>query len=398
MIVQAFRHCEGFSKAEIAQFREVFTANDFDRSGEIEEEELGSLFRWLGTPWDFEAAKDLMEKIDMDRNGSVGFDEFLKVMQRLRESELEELQLIFETCDEDGSGSLDLQEVKFFLVTLGYTVTAEHMKSLKENFSENEATFAECMALVESFREEFRTNFSSADGFSAKEVDKLKDNFDKLDRRSSGVVSKRELEPLIAEMFPELVTKGKKEEIDKTLCRFGSDTGRISFTEYLRMMRMLTDQADHLSLSSQQTIAAEAGFSPAEVAEVRRIYKMLEQDSSRSHDYALLANFFPTTGIHLPRLLEKCGRDEDGRIDFREFSKIMRRLMDGEQSSEEGGDAEKDEDNEGDRIYEQFAQAKDGEYDEDSDTEEVFEESGSIDSSEADFTRAIRQQMKISDR
>merc|ERR1712217_181979 len=86
--------------------------------------------------------------------------------------------------------------------------------------------------------------------------------------------------------------------------------------------------------------------------EIRKIFKMMDKDSSRSMDFGritnLLAHEFPWTGGFVPELVEKLReseRDKEGHLDFHEFLMFFKRLLKyGKISADdEHGDADEDE-------------------------------------------------------
>ena len=68
------------SSSELAEFKEVFSMFDRDGDGTIDSAELKAVMVGLGTnPSDQEVA-DLIEKVDIDRNGTIDFSEFCTMM------------------------------------------------------------------------------------------------------------------------------------------------------------------------------------------------------------------------------------------------------------------------------------------------------------------------------
>jgi Ca2+-binding EF-hand superfamily protein len=346
MIAGGFRKCEGFLQKELEQFKDTFKTHDFDKSGEIDAVELGAVLRWLGCPGDVETAQDLMEHIDIDKSGYVDFEEFLKVMRRFRESELELLERAYSVSDTNRSGGLDAQELKLLLCSLDYEVTPAHMNMLVENYTNKEASFDECAELIAKFREELRQVFQHDQGFTKKELSTLKRKLEKSGSVDNDLMIKfARVKSFLSDEYPSMMKLVPEKEIDDIMQRFHSESESLPYREFLRLLRMVTDQADYHKVVKQREIAEQAGFTPAEVMEIRKIFKMIDNESSRSLDFNyledLLLRILPCTGRTVAKLAERmkeCDVDQNERIDFDEFIKLMRRLMDGDDEDDEDED------------------------------------------------------------
>jgi Ca2+-binding EF-hand superfamily protein len=333
-MAHAFRAVEGFSRSDFAEIKEVFKHNDRDDSGAIDVVELGSVLRWLGNPADVETTQDLMEEIDVDKSGYVDFEELLKVVRRFREDQLTQVETIWKTADRDTSGGLDLKELKFLILTLGYHPTEAQTKMLQEKYGHREICYKECVGLVQTFREETRDAFRQQQGFAKKELNHMKAKFNRLDKSGTGQIGQSDLMALVADVFPE-ARRASGAEIDQIFAKFGISTDRIRFPEYLQLMRMVKDRSDYNAYLRQIQAAKENGFSPAEVMEIRKIFNLCDADHSHVVDFSELEELFirilpkagDRTGAMLKQLRDS-DDDGDGRLDFSEFLTLIRTVMD----------------------------------------------------------------------
>ncbi|KAL4869489.1 hypothetical protein BDV12DRAFT_167821 [Aspergillus spectabilis] len=116
---------ENLTPDQIAQFREVFTVFDKDGTGDITATELGEVMRSLGqNPTDTEL-QDIIDELDVDRTGTIDFDEFLIMMSRkVKDSDPEaELREAFAVFDKDKSGSISADELRQVLRSIGDDVS-----------------------------------------------------------------------------------------------------------------------------------------------------------------------------------------------------------------------------------------------------------------------------------
>ncbi|KAL4874478.1 hypothetical protein BJY04DRAFT_203850 [Aspergillus karnatakaensis] len=116
---------EHLTEDQIAQFKEVFAVFDKDGTGDITATELGEVMRSLGqNPTDTEL-QDIIDELDVDRTGTIDFDEFLVMMSRkVKDSDPEaELREAFAVFDKDKSGSISADELRQVLRSIGDDVS-----------------------------------------------------------------------------------------------------------------------------------------------------------------------------------------------------------------------------------------------------------------------------------
>lgn len=70
------------SDSETAELQEIFNLIDTDQGGTISCDELGRLFHILGVDASEDEITSLIDEMDEDKSGEIGFDEFLKVMSK----------------------------------------------------------------------------------------------------------------------------------------------------------------------------------------------------------------------------------------------------------------------------------------------------------------------------
>jgi Ca2+-binding EF-hand superfamily protein len=78
---------------------------------------------------------ELMAEIDLDRSGSVEVNEFLdKVRQAKneRQADCKRCRQLFDECDDDGSGSLDEQEMVYCMTHMGLAVQVQDPEFIKQ--------------------------------------------------------------------------------------------------------------------------------------------------------------------------------------------------------------------------------------------------------------------------
>ncbi|KAK3597187.1 hypothetical protein CHS0354_003685 [Potamilus streckersoni] len=98
----------------------------FDRNGDnrISSEELGTVMRGLGQNPTEAEVKELIAELDSNGNGTIEFNEFLKMMStkaKSTEEEAEELRAAFSKFDKDGNGKINVKELQAAMTEIGDT-------------------------------------------------------------------------------------------------------------------------------------------------------------------------------------------------------------------------------------------------------------------------------------
>jgi Ca2+-binding EF-hand superfamily protein len=117
------------SETEVEKLWKAFSVFDTDGSGAISVEELGKVMRSLGQNPNSTELRDLIKEVDIDRSGSIDFEEFKALMVARQGDRQSRLKLAFSAFDPDNSGR----------------ITADEMRSVMKRF---ELTDAELDAMV----------------------------------------------------------------------------------------------------------------------------------------------------------------------------------------------------------------------------------------------------------
>ena len=101
----------------VEEIKQTFDLFDKDKSGSIDRQELGEVFKSLGQHYTDQELQEMIDEIDDDGNGAIEFAEFLKLMQkRMRNIDTEEeLVEAFKVFDRDGNGLISIQELRLVM-------------------------------------------------------------------------------------------------------------------------------------------------------------------------------------------------------------------------------------------------------------------------------------------
>ncbi|KAG1734475.1 hypothetical protein EDB19DRAFT_1152305 [Suillus lakei] len=110
-----------------------FAAVDTDRSGAISAVELErALINGDWTPFDLDTVKLLMGMFDVDRSGTIGFNEFSGLWKYIKD-----WQNVFRHFDRDRSGSIDRNELRDALRQFGYNLSPPLIELVQAKYASN---------------------------------------------------------------------------------------------------------------------------------------------------------------------------------------------------------------------------------------------------------------------
>ena len=114
------------------EIKEAFDLFDTDGSGEIDSKELKVAMRALGFEPKKEKIQKMISDVDDDGSGTIGYEEFLKMMtfKILNRDPKEELLQAFRLFDDDETGQISLIDLRRVAQDLGESMTDEELKEM----------------------------------------------------------------------------------------------------------------------------------------------------------------------------------------------------------------------------------------------------------------------------
>ncbi|ELU02025.1 hypothetical protein CAPTEDRAFT_91793 [Capitella teleta] len=143
------------SPEQIRAYREHFEQFDLNGDGVISTRELSKVSQKLGYRLSNEQITEIMKANDLDCNGCLSFDEFLRAMPANTitipedEHRASQIQAIFKEFDKDDSGAVSMDEAKLMLEKIG--IPAEEVESLVHMYDSNkdgELQYSEFVAFL----------------------------------------------------------------------------------------------------------------------------------------------------------------------------------------------------------------------------------------------------------
>ncbi len=114
------------------EYKDAFEMFDKNKDGVITTKELANIMRSLNQDPTEEELNEMIEEVDLDKNGEVDFEEFVTLMnRRSRETNIEEDVLnAFKVFDKEGNGLISVTELRHIMTTLGDQLTEEEIDDM----------------------------------------------------------------------------------------------------------------------------------------------------------------------------------------------------------------------------------------------------------------------------
>jgi Ca2+-binding EF-hand superfamily protein len=284
-LVRAYRLCNGFSAAALADFRTIFDAQDDEGAGELCPSRLSEMIRNLGMPFSFEESRAMLEKATPVVDGEsflqakLTFPRFLKVLQLLRESELARYQEKFKEAFHANEMLLLANRMKLHGVfeELGFDVDQADEQVEKE--LTDIRTFTEIASGIQTRLSIVSRGFH---GFSEEQYAEISESFRKRNIENRGSISNKDVLTAIEEIWPELGHRPTfrdqlQQAIELKESRESDEEasphrGRFQFDSFLRLLQTFRAADDDERVQKEILARRETGFAVEEVVHFREVF------------------------------------------------------------------------------------------------------------------------------
>src|SRR5262249_5805708 len=107
--------------ADLKRLWDTFGVFDADGSGAISGEELAGVMRSLGQSPTERELRELINEVDLDRSGTINFEEFKALMVSRHGDRAIRLRLAFDVFDTDRNGRITANEMRSVMNQVGMT-------------------------------------------------------------------------------------------------------------------------------------------------------------------------------------------------------------------------------------------------------------------------------------
>jgi len=371
-VMQAFQDADGFTAAEQEHFKVIFDRFDLDKSGELDTIELVNVLQYMGHKTKLYVVQSLVEKVDFDGNGILSFREFTRLMRMHREEELKPVKLACTLC------SGEVNPLKATITVAGARKSLLNLEFNHEELDQLETTgaldretlsFDEFVALVDSAREVRTVELRRRAGFCDADIETYRRLFKQNERDRRGLLDLRGLNNMLEEIGFSTDFRTKEEQQDfaeviehargEAVARGDKEPGsgkEVSFWVVVQLLRSLNQQNDRATLNKITSAAEDSRFNSAEVAQFREVFvTWFEKDAHTDEDHdteaeqpevcddaktitrASLRRLLRSLGVRMDNELrvqlddkatEVHGKGDEDKVDFPDFLRIMRWMMD----------------------------------------------------------------------
>ncbi|XP_014240267.1 troponin C-like [Cimex lectularius] len=122
---------------QISVLRKAFDAFDRERSGSIPTDMVSDILRLMGQPFNKKILDELIEEVDADKSGRLEFEEFITlaakfIVEEDDEAMQKELREAFRLYDKEGNGYIPTSCLKEILHELDEQLTNEELDMIIE--------------------------------------------------------------------------------------------------------------------------------------------------------------------------------------------------------------------------------------------------------------------------
>lgn len=358
--LEVYRRREGFTRAEANELKGLFEkyANESEHEKRMSCLDAGRVLSRLGFKSTHNEHELLFTEVDIAAAGDISLAEFLKLVRKYRQKELDEIRASYLKLGlvggaAAGSSCLDGRQVmKQSMNFLGMRDPTDSMSIAR---SKTERTPAQRLKDAEDARygilqtavakrNQFRVLAQQHHGFDTSEVTMLRSRFAEHDSDGSGLVQASELRTLCQDLLPEMATDPKyRPELIRLLREADtSGEGRMSFNEFLSLARDLEDGVRKEKNRKEQQALDQLPFTRAQVKGFREIFVENDLEGTDSLTFptvaSLLNTLVPLGDRRVQQLAEifqkqcqsfqRTADMEEWSMDFPDFLKLMNAVLD----------------------------------------------------------------------
>jgi Ca2+-binding EF-hand superfamily protein len=220
------RDAETKKQAKKDELKSAFKKFDKDRNGTIEGAELKALLEHLASTTKFKSRRELLKKIDTNRDGKISFSEFCVMLKTFEEDQKAEKDAVraFERYDRDGNGRIEPKEFRAFLESISLATSGEQRLKLQQALGDEKGAFDKATWV--------KVYMSSLHSARLREAE-IKRVFKQGDKDGSGELSRSEVRALLPKIGIDIDEKALKREFAKA---DDSGDGQLQLREFRELM------------------------------------------------------------------------------------------------------------------------------------------------------------------
>mmetsp|Transcript_42848 Transcript_42848/g.100076 ORF Transcript_42848/g.100076 Transcript_42848/m.100076 type:complete len:1061 (-) Transcript_42848:117-3299(-) len=277
-----FKQRDGFSQKELTEYADVFRKFDRDESDNINVHELGDMLRFLGFSVGTDHLYILLAQVDVNRNGTLDCNEFLRLMRLHRETELKRLHDIFV---HRGVAQETLEASSVPTAVQDYVGRDVPLNTLLTDLPSEPVDFEDFVTLADKARMTKVISERRMAGFSPAEISQLEEMFKHYDKDESGDIDSFEVQELLNDFGLPCRTIAERqaaldqlEEAKQLAAEAGvkSPKGKINsmitFWELVQLVRLVKTSRAKAKEEESRTLLEAISFSKQEIDDFRSVF------------------------------------------------------------------------------------------------------------------------------
>lgn len=371
---------EGFSYAQVKEFKEVFDKFDDNGNAEVEVLELADMLRHLGHIVKLDELQVLISQVDFNGSGALEFQEFLRLMRIHREDEVNTLYKVYKEFEEESIQAMPKSELSAAMKALGYSGDAMNLSKMRAKASGRRRSlqadairgledsgdaisFEMFLQWVDDHRIVKVREQRRCAGFSSAELDSFRLVFAECDTNHSGNLELKEVGGFLEKLgLPPLATAEERnmlltdtEKARETAAAVGvMDMGAkgeaVNFWVLVQLIRIQFSRDESKVLERETRAIQQTMFSQSEVDSFREsfvswfhqqdlrtsaVYPMMDPDACRHKELTkdTLDSLIRSLGVRISEDLRKRldrkieELSPSGGLDFADFLRLMRWMV-----------------------------------------------------------------------
>ncbi|CAK9005871.1 unnamed protein product [Durusdinium trenchii] len=263
-VLSSLRACDGFTYSELREVKMAFNLANPEKQEQLQAPAISRALRILGHP--------------------LPLPEILRLI---------------------AEGLLDMEQQSDAFQALGL-VDADGRLPRRSHGEMEGADLRVFLGIIERFKKSSLVTLRKNQGFTSVEVFELNSLFKNFDEDHDGHITKQELVGIIEVLFPLEARSKQFRPFLVQLLQEEEDCAPRSFSDFLVVMRKITDQQEQLEFERQTELIAQLGFSHAEASQFRDLFIMADEDSvgrlSFDQIKRMLCKSLRLSDLHLERL------------------------------------------------------------------------------------------------
>lgn len=332
-LLECIRSKHVFLRRELTELDEVYRTHTSHDDG-MRAFEMSRALMWLGFNISARRCAELWSFSDVDRSDYLEDDEWVKLVRRIREDEVEEAKKLAQKSSSK-QYTLSLEALRTLYRNLGYSPSDALFEEVITKFPRVRTTGLDLISCLESLhivRCFAASNIRQCAGLQEQFAGRIRFKFG-LRLEAGKLIEPSELEKAVLELYK--INKSnafEKESVRKLITREGGNSG-LTLVQAFAVARKFGDLRAEASWRREIEAAKANNFSALQTAQFREAYLEADVDCNGwLSDVEVLDVLDEVLALTLPQLHELrvelrllgAGRDE---IDFTEFLNLLGTMM-----------------------------------------------------------------------